>query len=432
MRRRYGLAPRPAVPSLDDDRARRTRVGGDPIAVDAIVGTSLDQTAIAPGTLRRTWTEAGRRYFHYVTDIPIDNRYRLFSAGYALHEEQWTGAGQTIAIQVFHHPWHTSSIGRMMASVRASLDYYTRQFGPYPYSYLRLIESPALRGVQTAAATVEYGEEFSILNPGNSPQDLDLVFAVVAHGVARGWWGMQVAPAAVEGAGLLEVTLETYSAMRVVEETLGPKQLRRYLRFMRFEGTRPQSRAARPLLRATDSFAFSRRGPFALYAMREYIGKERIDDALRSLFEKYRSGTPPLPTSMDLYQELKAVTPDSFQYLLRDLFETNTFWELETERATAQQTGAATWQVTLDVRARKVVVDEAGVETEVPMDDWIEVGAFGEGEEPYVEKHRVRSGKQTITVTVPQKPARAGIDPRHLLSDLEEVDRNVTTIRFEE
>jgi len=254
------------------------------------------------------------------------------------------------------------------------------------------------------------------------------VFAVVAHGVARGWWGMQVVPADVEGAGLLEVTLETYSAMRVVEETLGPEHLQRYLHVMRARGA-PRIRAARPLLRATDTFAFSRRGPFALYAMREYIGKERIDAALRRLFETYRSGTPPLPTSMDLYRELQAVTPDSFQSLLHDLFETNTFWQLETERATAQQTAAGDWQVTLDLRARKVVVDEAGVETEVPMDDWLEMGVFGE-DESYLQKHRVRSGQQTITLTVPRKPTRAGIDPRHLLSDFGEIDRNIKEVKI--
>ena len=185
------------------------------------------------------------------------------------------------------------------------------------------------------------------------------------------------------------------------------------------------------MLRATDPFSRARKGPFALYAMREYIGKDRVDDALRSLLKKHGSGAPPLPTSMDLYRELQAVTPDSYQYLLRDLFEKNTFWELETERATAQQTEGGTWQVTLAVRARKVVVDEAGVETEVPMDDWLEVGVFNEGE-PSLEKFRIHSGTQTITVRVPQKPVRAGIDPRHLLSDLEEVDKNVTTIRLEE
>ncbi len=450
VRRQYGLARRPAVLSLDDasldnpspdkNAARRIRVGGDPIAFEAIVGTSRDQVAVAPGALRRTWTEGGRRYFHYVTDVPINNQYRVFSAKYAQHEEQWTrpdqgqgaaGSGQAVAIQIFHHPGHAGNLGRMVASVRASLDHYTRQFGPYPYSYIRLIENPARgMGVATEAATVEYGEGFTLLNPGNGPQELDIVFAVIAHGVARGWWGMQVAPADVEGAGLLSVSLETYSAMRVVEETLGPEHLRRYLLSMREGFGPPRTRAAPPLLRATDSFAYSRRGPFALYALSQYIGKDRVDDALRSLLKKHGSGVPPLPTSLDLYRELQAVTPDSSLYLLHDLFEKNTFWEFETQRATAQQTEAGAWQVTLDVRGRKIVVDEAGIETEVPMDDWIEVGVFDEGE-PYLQKHRIGSGKQTITVTVPQKPARAGIDPRHLLSDLGETDNNIKAVKIE-
>ena len=402
------------------------------------MGTSVDQVAVAPGALRRTWTEGGRRYFHYVTDVPINNQYRVFSAHYAVHEEQWrpsTGSRQAVAIQIFHHPGHAGNLGRMVVSVRASLDHYTRQFGPYPYSYIRLIENPAGgMGVATQAATVEYGEGFSLFNPGTGPQNLDIVFAVVAHAVARGWWGMQVAPAEVEGAGLLDVSLETYSAMRVVEETLGPAHLSRYLLSMREEFGAPHTRASPPLLRATDSFAYSRRGPFALYAMYEYIGKDRVDDALRSLLKKHGSGVPPLATSLDLYRELQAVTPDSYQSLLRDLFEKNTFWELATERATAKQTEAGAWQVTLDVQARKVVVDETGIETEVPMNDLVQVGVFGaaeKGEETdkplYLQMHRVRSGNQTITVTVPGKPTGAGIDPHNLLTDREpeEIIQNV-------
>jgi hypothetical protein len=428
-RRQFGLAPRPAVPSLDDAVARGIRVGGDPITFEATVSTSGDQIAVAPGALRRTWTEGGRRYFHYVADVPINNEYGVFSARYALHEEQWkssTGSGPAVAIQVFHDPRHAGNLARMVRAVRASLSYHTERFGPYPHSYIKVIENPARgMGVHTEAATVEYGEGFSLLNPGDDPQDVDVVFAVVAHGVAREWWGMQVAPADVEGAGLLTTGLETYSAMRVVEVTLGPKYLSRYLRLMRRDYTR--TRAAPPLIRATDSSAFSRQGPFALYAIAEYIGKERVDDALRRLLEAYRSGKPPLPTSRDLYRELQAVTPESFQSLLRDLFEKNTFWQLQTDRVTARQTKAGAWQVKLDLRTRKVVVDEAGVETEVPMDDWMEVGVFGEGE-PYVQKLRIRSGTQTITVMVPHKPARAGIDPRHLLSDLGETDDNIKTV----
>ena len=85
------------------------------------------------------------------------------------------------------------------------------------------------------------------------------------------------------------------------------------------------------------------------------------------------------------------------------------------------QTEAGSWQVTFDVEARKVVTDSAGVETEVPMSEWVELGIFAAGEggslgRPlYVQKHRIRSGRQTITVTVPEKPARGGIDPYNLL-----------------
>ena len=99
---------------------------------------------------------------------------------------------------------------------------------------------------------------------------------------------------------------------------------------------------------------------------------------------------------MDLYRELQAVTPDSFQYLLEDLFERNTFWDLETHRATAQQTAGGTWQVSLDVRSRKFVVDEVGHETDVPMDDWLEVGVFDEGER-YLQKHGSRAPRYRLS-----------------------------------
>jgi hypothetical protein len=111
-----------------------------------------------------------------------------------------------------------------------------------------------------------------------------------------------------------------------------------------------------------------------------------------------------------------------------DLFEANTYWELETKRVERQQIASGEWQVTLDVRARKIVVDEQGVETEVPMDDLVEVGVFAAAENSspdvtlYQQMHRIRSGEQRITVRVPQEPARAGIDPRNLLIDVKPED----------
>jgi ABC-2 type transport system permease protein len=396
------------LPAIGDQAER--------IAFEAVVGTDEAQVAVAPGALRRTWTEGGRRYFHYVTDAPIGNEYALFSAAYAVHEARWND----VAIQIYHHPEHTANLDRMVRSVQASLSYGTQQFGSYPYSYVRLIERPGHgSGLHAESGTITYAEGFSLWNPAADPRDLDLVFATVAHEVAH-QFGARYANR--EGAGLLSESFAWYAAMGAVNEEYGREHLQRLLSWMRQPEPVSPVRATVPLLQANNEYLSYRKGPFALYALSEYVGAERVNAAFRRLREAHASAAAPRATSLDLYRELQAVTPDSHQSLLHDLFEVNTWWDLETERATAEQTEAGTWRVTLDVRARKVVIDGAGVETPVPMDDWVEIGVFApaeQGKDPgeplYVARHRIRSGEQTITVTVPQKPDRAGLDPYHLL-----------------
>jgi hypothetical protein len=65
------------------------------------------------------------------------------------------------------------------------------------------------------------------------------------------------------------------------------------------------------------------------------------------------------------------------------------------------------------------------------MDDLVEIGVFAPGEggglgEPlYLKRHRIRSGEQTIRITVPREPARAGIDPYRKLFDRQRDDNVV-------
>jgi hypothetical protein len=166
-----------------------------------------------------------------------------------------------------------------------------------------------------------------------------------------------------------------------------------------------------------------------MYALSEFAGSDRVNSAIRTLVEKSDSVNAPPVTTLDFYRELKAVTPDTLQNMLHDFFEVNTLWFFETNQITATKTGTDQWEVTLDVKARKIVYDSAGVETDVPLDDWIPIGVFAgrqaghdELSTPlYLEKHRIRSGGQTIKVTVSGKPLIAGIDPHHLL-DWEEME----------
>ncbi|MBB6610575.1 ABC transporter permease [Pontibacter sp. Tf4] len=420
-RAEYGLSPRPVTSSLHDEKARLTAPFAERISFEAVVGTAAGQTVVAPGTLRRTWTKGNRKYFHYVTDAPIRNEYNLFSANYAVHEDQW----KDVTIQIYYDPGQTQNLERMARSVKASLAYYTQQFGPYPHRQIRFVSYPGYDfGNHAAPVNITAQEGFFLLNPMKDERGFDLVTAVVAHEVAHQWWGNQVDPALVEGAGLLSESLAWYSAMGVLEESYGSEHLQKLLHFLREEYETPRTWASVPLLQATDWYHIYRKGPFALYALSNYIGKERVNGALRNLLQKHAAGKPPFPTSLDLYQELNVATPDSLKPLLHDLFAVNTFWELKTMQTMAKQTKTGDWQVTLNVRTRKFKVDSIGVETELPLNDWIEIGVFSaakEGEELgkplYLQKHKIRSTEQTITLLVPEKPVSAGIDPRYLLVD---------------
>lgn len=160
-----------------------TRGGG--IQFDAVIGTDEDQVAVAPGALRGTWTESGRRYFHYSTDAPIGVEWTFFSARYAVREGRWND----VAIRIFHHPEHTANLDRIMRSAQSSLEYYTEQFGPYPYRHFTLVEHPGAPGTGAHAdpGIISYGEGFADWIPGDEPRSLDMPYWVVAHETAHQW-----------------------------------------------------------------------------------------------------------------------------------------------------------------------------------------------------------------------------------------------------
>ncbi len=423
-RKRFGLGPQPPLPGPGDAGARRNdsvvrNEDEDGVQVEAIVGTAADQIAVATGLPRRSWTENGRRYVHYGTEAPSQFRLAVFSAKYAVVEDRW----RDVPLRIFHHPEHRYNVDRMVAGMKSSLDYYTEVFGPYPFRWLRAVEIPpySING-RAMLTTIAFAEQNFITRADEGR--VDHTFFGTAHEVAHSWWGGQVRGANARGRDLLSEALANYSAMMVTEKVLGLEEARRVYDFQmdRYLSKRAESENDVPLLEVEDHphIAYGK-GAVALYTLREHIGEEAVNGALRRFLEKNRAGRPPYPTSLDLLAELRAATPGSMQYLLTDLFETITLWEVETRKAVAVRTDGGQYEVTLDVVAKKVRADSVGRETETPMNDLVEIGVFapgtGVGAPLYLKRHRIHSGRQTIRITVPRQPARAGIDPWHKLID---------------
>jgi ABC-2 type transport system permease protein len=439
-RQKYGLAPRPVLASLYEGEGAAPTARGGGIMFEAVISTDEGQVAVVPGKLLRAWTDpsaaSGQRgYFHYATDAPIGSEWSFFSANYKVLEEEWISPdSMPVMVRIFHHPQHTAHPEHMMKGIKAALDYYTKEFGPYLHSHLTVVENPLApgNGMHADASMIYYGQGYAFWMQEDSLR-LDFPYAVMGHEMGHQW---TLPYALVEGLPFLAEGLAWYYSIMMVKATRGEEQVRRLLSFMRLPYPYQPIRRGEPLLRAMDPWMSHRKGPFAMYALTEYAGSDRVNGALRRLVETSDSAGASSVTTLDLHRELKAVIPDSLQYLLHDLFEVNAYWDLEVQNVTAVENKGA-WQVTLDVKARKLAYDSAGVVTETPMDEWIPIGVFAARERGhdelsaplYMQMHRIRTGEQKITVTVRREPVLAGIDPYHLLDmDEKEDDDNVDQV----
>ena len=119
------------------------------------------------------------------------------------------------------------------------------------------------------------------------------------------------------------------------------------------------------------------KGSLAFYALRDYIGEDSLNAALRRYLKDKGFQNPPYTMSTDLLQYIRAVTPDSLQYVIHDLFETITLYDNKADTATATKRPDGTYAVHLAFSAKKLRADSLGNQTEIPVADYIDAGVFG-------------------------------------------------------
>ena len=425
-RKKHDLPPKEGWRSPDDavGLGNTLTPDADWVTFEATLSTSADQTALTVGYLENEWEEDGRRYFHYVMDEPTLHFYPFMSGRYAVTRDRWND----VEIAIYHHPKHTWNVERMIESVQASLDYYTEAYGPYQHRQVRIVEFPRYsRFAQSFSTIIPYSEGAHFVNDLRDEDNLDMVYYITAHEMAHQWWGHQVCAAWVKGAMFMEESFAQYSALMVMEQDYGREQMEKFLSYELDRYLRGRSRERKeepPLMLAGDeSYVYYQKGSLVTYALRDYIGEERMNAALKDFIERNRYVGPPYPSALDLVETLREATPDEYDYLIEDMIENITLYDNRAEEATVEELEDGRYRVALTVQSRKMRADGRGVETEVSQDDWIEIGVYGEenegGEQPflYLDKHKLTGGRHEIELVVDARPVRVGIDPRHLLID---------------
>ena len=431
-RRKFGLAPKERMRSREDPVGLQHNYishDADFVTFTAEVTTDADQWAIAPGYLQREWIESGRHHFVYAMDSPILNFYAFQSARYAVRRDRWND----VAIEVDYQPGHEYNLDRMIAATKASLDYYSRNFGPYQHHQFRIVEFPRYATfAQAFPNTIPFSEGIGFIARvrENDKDDIDYPYYVTAHEAAHQWWAHQVIGGDVQGSTLLSETLAQYSALMVMKQKYGEAKMQKFLAYeldRYLIGRAGEQKKELPLGRVENQdYIHYRKGSLVMYAMADYIGEENVNHALHALIEKYAFKGPPYPNATALIDALREVTPPQYKYVIDDWFESITLYDNRATSATARKLADGRYEVTVDVVANKRKADELGKETDVPLDDWIDIGVLDAAGVPlYREKKHITAEKTTFNVTVAGTPARAGIDPLNILIDRRPKDNTV-------
>jgi hypothetical protein len=430
-RKDFGLGPIESVPELTRDCGHACSIhyiaqDSDWVTIESVISTSLDQTAIGPGSLVEQWTDKGRNYFRYRVDHPSLNFYSFISAKY---EVQRSKVGD-VDIEVYYHPEHKWNVAKMSEAIADTLDYCTKHFGPYKHRQARIIEFPRVSSfAQAFPGTMPYSESIGFIANLEKPDDIDKVTYIVAHEMSHQWWAHQVIGARMKGATLLSETLAQYTALMVMRLKYGDDMMHKFLRYemdryLRSRGT--EEMKERPLINVelNQGYIHYQKGSVALYYLAEMIGEDRINVALKEVIDQFAYQGPPYPTAHALVDRLRDQTPPEFQYLIQDLFEEITLFGNRTVEAVATKSPDGKYRVKLVVECEKFKADENGHETSVEMNDWVEIGAFAKPESGkrygkllHRERKQLTAGKHELEFVTDEIPYQAGIDPRNMLID---------------
>ena len=429
-RRRRDLPPVQRFPKIDDAAARADNYissEADWVRFATTVSTSPDQIAIAPGYLQREWTANGRRYFRYEMDAPIFDFFAYLSARYAVRRDRWND----VAIEIDYHPDHAYNVDRMIAAVKNSLDYFTANFGPYQHRQVRIVEFPRYaRFAQSFPNTIPFSESIGfIARLDDRPDAIDYVSYVTAHEVAHQWWAHQVIGGNVQGATLMSETMSQYSALMVMEHEHGRDKMRRFLKYeldRYLQGRGGERIEELPIYLVEDQpYIHYRKGSLVMYALKDHVGEEALNRALAEYVRAVAFQKPPYTYSLEFLDYIRKAVPPERQSILDDLFRNITLYENKATRATWWKRDDGKYVVRVEVAAAKFRADGQGRETPAPLDDWIDIGIFGdrdpkgpsEGRLLAVEKRRVDHAAATFEMVVDQEPKKAGIDPFNKLID---------------
>ncbi|MCP9290264.1 M1 family aminopeptidase [Gracilimonas sediminicola] len=396
------------------------------IDFETILSVPAEQTGITVGELEDKWIENGRNYYRYKTETPVAPAISYHAAAYEIEQEDYKG----IRLEHYFHPGHDFNNRTIMKSMKQTLDYAGKEFGAYPFDYLRIAEIPShwRFGGYAAAGTISMVEDNLYLVDERNPEAFSLVAKRTIHEVAHQWWGHMLSTQSVSGGAIFVEGFAKYTEAAVMEKYYGMTslyQLSESANHTYFNGRSYASTPEEPLyLEQGEHYMLYGKSYIVMYALKELIGEENVNQVLKTLVNRHKNEIDATVTSPEFLNEIYKFTPEEYHSLIGDWFKKIITYDLSVENAESDKISDDRYEIRITIDAGKHELLE-GVESPVSMNEPIPLGIFSahpseasEGQILFLESENIEDGKQQITIQTETLPRYVCIDPYGTRPDL--------------
>ncbi len=389
------------------------------LVFETIISTQSNQIAFAPGELLKKWKKEDRNYYHYKASKKEAPFIAFISGSYQLKESNYSG----VNIQNYYVENHSANIGDIEGFTHETIQYCQKNFGEFPSKHLRIIEIPnhfRFGGIAFPGTIVMVEDNLYLIDNRNT--DFDVVAKRTIHEVAHQYWGHTLTPKSTDGAGLITEGLCKYTEAIIMEELYGKKvlwQLNEQANNRYFSGRSYTTEEEVPIyLENGQGHLIYGKACLSFTALKELIGAEVLNKAIKKLLDIHKSDIEPKVTSNDLLSVFYEVTPKDYHDFIDDWFKRIITYELKIENTETKELSSGQFETTLVIAAKRFEQKIGGKLFEIDINEPIQIGLFKEHPSIsnskdilHLEHHRINQETQKIKIITNSKPSFVAIDP---------------------
>jgi len=454
LRKQVGLAELPSELSLEQAIAKQQGDFSkeyDWVNFETVISTTSDEVAVAQGELIAQWQKNDRNFYHYKTNgttkvsndgDKIRNALAYLSGRYQVASNIVDG----VNLAVYYHKNHSQNVEHTLAAMSDTMQYANQHFGRYPAKDLRLLEVPRILGLtgyalpQVMLISEHGGFRDELAAQPTADASFDQVYRRTAHEVAHQWWGHGLNGADQEGGSVLVETLAKYTELMLLEQKYGKEYVRRVLQHEHqryFNGRARSTDNELPLYRADANHLIYSKGAITMYALKEALGEQVINKALRLLIENHSYPKPPA-TTLDLISALQAFAQTQHLPLVNRWFKQVVLDDLSIVSASYLPLSDNLYQVDVCLKSKAKSLDALGNASLITGNASIWFGVLTDHPDELITKGNDRAVLKLEQVnigienhclrwTVNEQPSYVAIDPFYQVLDPER-DNNVVVL----